>query len=589
MTSTNGYQVLYTKYRPKSFSEVIGQKHVVEPIVNAYERSTLPHSFVMSGTRGTGKTTIARLVAAMLNCVGKDRTGADPCGECYVCSGIFSGTYAAGVYEYDAATKSGKDDIRALIDDMTTATAADFKIYIIDECHMLSAAANNALLKTIEEPPPNVFIVFATTEIQKVLPTIKSRSLTLNFTDIDSETLMGHVEMICEKEGFDLSQEILQDVVREGRGSVRDTLSALERVSLGGEVASGEGLDEVLRAVADRKAPDLIAALATSFEGGTTALNLLDALTKEVRNLILVLKAPAHAYVPEHLDKKIKALATDLGMRRLARLISTLGKARGQVQSGVDGALAIEIALLTSIDKEFVADLDDTLDLLEELMDVNEELVRSVATLNQKVDSLIEGSPESKKAKKDTRATVESPRGSVTLKKSYEDLPPVAEPEDEDPWSDEEPDHSNEEPTTGIDLDLLAHELEKENTSEGFESREQDDQESSVLEIDPSQDHDEHGNEHEPTDDSESSPVETVVSVDDREPSTEELEELLDDVFDRITSPAILKVLQKSKVTHRDGKIYLSNSLDLSDKQFDKVAAVVNEISRFELDDEEEE
>ena len=226
------YRVLARKYRPSKFSELIGQDAMVQTLGNAIKRDRLAHAFLMTGVRGVGKTSTARLIAKALNCIGEDGQGGptiDPCGQCEPCRSIAEGSFI-DVIEMDAASHTGVDDVREIIEAVRySSVSARYKIYIIDEVHMLSKNAFNALLKTLEEPPPHVKFIFATTEVNKVPITVLSRCQRFDLKRISAEQLSGHFAMIVGKEGVTAEQEALDLIAQAAEGSVRDGLSILDQ------------------------------------------------------------------------------------------------------------------------------------------------------------------------------------------------------------------------------------------------------------------------------------------------------------------------------------------------------------------------
>ena len=230
--AAQAYRVLARKYRPQRFSELIGQDAMVTTLGNAIRRGRLAHAFLLTGVRGVGKTSTARLIAKALNCVGPDGSGGatiDPCGQCEPCTAIAEGRHI-DVIEMDAASNTGIDDIREIIDAVRyAAVSARYKIYIIDEVHMLSKAAFNGLLKTLEEPPPHVKFLFATTEIQKVPVTVLSRCQRFDLRRIPADMLASHFGKICTAEGVTAEAEALALIARAAEGSVRDGLSILDQ------------------------------------------------------------------------------------------------------------------------------------------------------------------------------------------------------------------------------------------------------------------------------------------------------------------------------------------------------------------------
>lgn len=229
---SDAYQVLARKYRPSDFSSLIGQEALVRTLTNAIGSGRLAHAFVLTGVRGVGKTTSARIIARALNCIGPDGQGGptpEPCGICENCVAIAQDRHV-DVLEMDAASRTGVDDIREIIDGVRyRPTSARFKVYIIDEVHMLSRNAFNALLKTLEEPPEHVKFIFATTEIRKVPVTVLSRCQRFDLRRVEAETLATHFKGICTKEGAEISEPALHLIARAADGSVRDGLSLLDQ------------------------------------------------------------------------------------------------------------------------------------------------------------------------------------------------------------------------------------------------------------------------------------------------------------------------------------------------------------------------
>ena len=233
------YRVLARKYRPQTFAELIGQDAMVRTLGNAIERGRIAHAFLLTGVRGVGKTSTARLVAKALNCIGPDGQGGptiDPCGVCEPCRAIAEGRHI-DVIEMDAASHTGVDDVREIIEAVRYASvSARYKIYIIDEVHMLSKSAFNALLKTLEEPPAHVKFLFATTEVNKVPVTVLSRCQRFDLRRIPAEKLAEHFARVAEAEGVEVEEEALHAIARAAEGSARDGLSILDQA-----IAHGEG------------------------------------------------------------------------------------------------------------------------------------------------------------------------------------------------------------------------------------------------------------------------------------------------------------------------------------------------------------
>ncbi|MED5395819.1 MAG: DNA polymerase III subunit gamma/tau [Pseudomonadota bacterium] len=290
------YRVLARKYRPEAFSGLIGQNVMVRTLTNAFQSSRLAHAFILTGVRGVGKTTTARIIARALNCVGPDGSGeptTEPCGQCEHCVAISEDRHV-DVLEMDAASRTGVDDIRELIEGVRyRPTSARQKVYIIDEVHMLSKNAFNALLKTLEEPPEHVKFVFATTEIRKVPVTVLSRCQRFDLARVDTDTLARHFADIAKREGAVIPETALHLISRAADGSVRDGLSLLDQVISQADFGSGGKTDEAqvrdMLGLADRsKTFELLEAVMAG--DIACALELFDQLYREGADPVALLE-----------------------------------------------------------------------------------------------------------------------------------------------------------------------------------------------------------------------------------------------------------------------------------------------------------
>ena len=292
---------LYTKYRPKRFDEVVGQKHIVQTLKNAVASGNIAHAYLFCGPRGSGKTTTARLLAMALNC--EKGPTPEPCGECEMCTAIHEGRATMDVIEMDAASSTSVDDVRELRETVKLAPAhARYKFYIIDEVHRLSRSAFDALLKTIEEPPPNVIFVLATTEPNKVPPTIVSRCQRFDFRKGSVSEIKKYLERVCKGEGIEIEDSALSLLAEQAEGSWRDALSLLEQVwaykqneRIGIEdveevlgIVEAETLSRFVRAVAEGRFAEGVKIIEEVLNRGNDPKEFLRALTNRFRELLLI-------------------------------------------------------------------------------------------------------------------------------------------------------------------------------------------------------------------------------------------------------------------------------------------------------------
>ena len=359
------YRVLARKYRPTTFSELIGQEAMVRTLTNAIDSGRLAHAFILTGVRGIGKTSTARLIARALNCIGPDGNGGptiSPCGVCEHCRAIAEDRHM-DVMEMDAASRTGVDDIREVIDGVQyRPTSARTKIYIIDEVHMLSRSAFNALLKTLEEPPEHVKFIFATTEVRKVPVTVLSRCQRFDLRRVDTETLARHFASLAEKESAKVASGAIQLIARAADGSVRDGLSLLDQAiaHCAGEV--GEEQVRTMIGLADRtRTFDLLEAVMKGDAG--TALGVLSeqytagadpAVTIEdmlelvhwLTRVRLVPEAAEDPGVPEAERLRGRDMAQALSMPVLTRAWQMLLKGLGEVRIAPSPIQAAEMILV---------------------------------------------------------------------------------------------------------------------------------------------------------------------------------------------------------------------------------------------------
>lgn len=360
-----GYQVLARKYRPATFEDLIGQDAMVRTLKNAFLADRIAHAFVLTGIRGTGKTTTARIVAKGINCIGLDGTGGpttEPCGACDMCTSISKGRHV-DVIEMDAASNTGVANIREIIDSVHyRAASARFKIYIIDEVHMLSTGAFNALLKTLEEPPEHVKFIFATTEIRKIPVTVLSRCQRFDLRRIEPEVMIAHLEKIADLEDVKVAGDALALIARGAEGSVRDAMSLLDQAIAHGV---GETTADQVRAMlglADRgrvldlfdlvmrgDAAGALEELSGQYAEGADPVAVLRDLA-EVTHWVSVIKISPQAADDPTVgpDERTRGLAAaqDLPMRAMTRMWQMLLKALEEISVAPNAMMAAEMAII---------------------------------------------------------------------------------------------------------------------------------------------------------------------------------------------------------------------------------------------------
>ena len=379
------YQVLARKYRPATFADLIGQDAMVRTLKNAFQADRIAQAFILTGIRGTGKTTTARIIAKGMNCIGPDGNGGpttEPCGVCEHCTAIAEGRHV-DVMEMDAASRTGVNDIREIIDSVAyRAASARYKIYIIDEVHMLSTSAFNALLKTLEEPPAHVKFIFATTEIRKVPVTVLSRCQRFDLRRIEPEVMIAHLNAIAAKETAQIANDALALITRAAEGSVRDAMSLLDQAIAHGAGETSADQVRAMLGLADRgrvmdlfeqvmkgDASGALAELSAQYADGADPMAVLRDLA-EITHWVSVIKITPEAAEDPTVSPDERArgqgLAEKLPMRVLTRMWQMLLKALEEVALAPNAMMAAEMAVIRLT---HVADLPTPGDLVKQLRD----------------------------------------------------------------------------------------------------------------------------------------------------------------------------------------------------------------------------
>ncbi|MFH0987501.1 MAG: DNA polymerase III subunit gamma/tau [Patescibacteria group bacterium] len=362
--------VLYRKYRPKTFSEVIGQEHVVKTLTNAILMGMISHAYLFYGPRGTGKTTIARLLAKTLNCTNRKKTEFEPCNKCISCLEN-NGGRAIDLIEIDAASNRGIDEMRDLRESIAIVpTKSKYKVYVIDEAHQLTKEASNALLKTLEEPPSHAIFILCTTEFSKILPTISSRCQRFEFRKLNLEQIVKRLEILANKEKVKIKKEALELIARTAEGSVRDSESLLDEVIVTSPSRSAvigeKEVEEILGIVDIRVVSNLVAFLAKRekkesmeylsqlLSGGVDIDNLAKRLTGYIRDLLLVKINPqifrSGVVFTKEEEENLKKQEKEFSEEQLKNLVRIFVDAQNQIKWSDLPQLPLELALLDSMD-----------------------------------------------------------------------------------------------------------------------------------------------------------------------------------------------------------------------------------------------
>ena len=375
------YQALYRKYRSQNFSQLVGQEVVARTLKQAVEQDKISHAYLFSGPRGTGKTSVAKIFAKAMNC--PNQVGGEPCNNCYICQAVTDGSLE-DVIEMDAASNNGVDEIRDIRDKSTYAPSiAKYKVYIIDEVHMLSTGAFNALLKTLEEPTPNVVFILATTELHKIPATILSRVQRFEFKSIKTQDIRDHIFQILEKEGIDYETEAVEIIARRAEGGMRDALSILDQaLSLTQEATlttavseeitgtiSLSALDHYVAALAQKDVPGALQNLDLIFENGKSMTRFVVDLLQYLRDILIVQAGGENTHHSDVFERNL-ALPQDV----LFEMISLATKSLADIKASLQPKIYAEMMTIRLAEIDSQPELSG--EVAEELSSLREEVAR---------------------------------------------------------------------------------------------------------------------------------------------------------------------------------------------------------------------
>ena len=375
------YQALYRKYRSQNFSQLVGQEVVARTLKQAVEQDKISHAYLFSGPRGTGKTSVAKIFAKAMNC--PNQVGGEPCNNCYICQAVTDGSLE-DVIEMDAASNNGVDEIRDIRDKSTYAPSiAQYKVYIIDEVHMLSTGAFNALLKTLEEPTPNVVFILATTELHKIPATILSRVQRFEFKSIKTQDIRDHIFLILEKEGIDYETEAVEIIARRAEGGMRDALSILDQaLSLTQEATlttavseeitgtiSLSALDHYVAALAQKDVPGALQNLDLIFENGKSMTRFVVDLLQYLRDILIVQAGGENTHHSDAFERNL-ALPQDV----LFEMISLATRSLADIKASLQPKIYAEMMTIRLAEIDSQPELSG--EVAEELSSLREEVAR---------------------------------------------------------------------------------------------------------------------------------------------------------------------------------------------------------------------
>ena len=411
------YQSLYRRYRSGTFNELVGQNHVVTALKNAVTENRVGHAYLFSGPRGTGKTSTARILGKALNCTDIQEEG-EPCCSCESCISFADGT-SYDLQELDAASNNGVEAVRDLISKVALGSPGRTKIYILDEVHMLTAGAENALLKTLEEPPSHVVFILATTEPHKVAPTIRSRTQHYEFELLPGDELEKHIRWVAEDADLNISDEMIEYVLRSGGGSARDTLSALEQVVTAGGVPNDDDtLGIIINGIAQSDPSLVVNGLSQAIRSGRDPRIIGESLIGRLRDgFLFALNAPTEHF-SDHQRERASDLAEVIKLATLTRALETIGSALIGMRQSSDPRIDLEVALIRLTHPELSNEIGALVERIERLESGNTTPQPLVNQQTSKNDTNVQ---EEKSSESEINET--SPKVDVEVEGKAGDLP----------------------------------------------------------------------------------------------------------------------------------------------------------------------
>ena len=389
---------LYRRYRPRCFADMKGQDHVVAALQNAIRQNRVFHAYLLSGPRGTGKTTAARILAKALNC--EHIQDGEPCCECESCLSIDKGS-SFDLHELDAASNNKVDDIRDLLSKVALGTPGRTKVYLLDEVHMLTSGAENALLKTLEEPPDHVIFVMATTEPHKVVETIRSRSQHLELNLLPTEQLRELLEEISKDAGLEVGDEGLNQAIREAKGSARDALSALDKIVSGGSSFLENSVDELLDGIATRDSKKTLKAINEAIATGKEPRLIGENLLSSLREAFLFSMGVPLEGLTEEEKAKTKNFTDQVTPALITRSLEILGLSLVDMRRSPDPRVDLEVALVKIASSQSSSD-SSAIDLLESRVTLLEETIKDLKLTKSPKDKIQASSPPIEESSKET-------------------------------------------------------------------------------------------------------------------------------------------------------------------------------------------